>query len=210
MSHKKAKKGRLSVWSSDDIFDKDALEAVLHTQLTSDGSKRGTPSYSLLDLFDVAKVREKGNASRFLADVTPRERDTRWDVRLSSLWVEKMKKVNVAFQDACELAEGVKRMTPVCKRAKIEWHAMIVHPGSSDQSAHEDNSDNRCYYTLIVPLTSVANSGGTSLPYPLPIFKSFGGALVFDGNVTHFGIGNRSSRDRIFLYAAIFSETDAN
>ena len=212
MPNKKPKEGTLSVWMSDDIFDRDALAAILDTPVTAEGSRRGTASYTLLEVFQSAKKKERGNASRFIDDVMPRERNTRWDVRFTSHWVDKMKAINVAFQDACDLAESVRKMNPKCKRAKIEWHAMIVHPGSPDQPSHVDDSsgENLCYYTLIVPLTSNPDSGGTHFPVMNHVFRSFGGALVFDGGVTHAGLGNRSKEDRIFLYAAIFSNIDNN
>ena len=95
---------------------------------------------------------------------------------------------------------------------------MMVHPGSPSQDVHIDDAasrrgGNRCYYTLIVPLSS-HSSLGTHFPTLNSnrghTFATFGGALVFDGGVEHAGLANRSTHDRIFLYAAVFTGEDKN
>ena len=170
----------------------------------------------------LAKAKQPNNrgvAQRFIDPdgICPRERETRWDVKLTVTWVEKMREVNVAFAKACEIAEGIRKMNPTCKKANIEWHVMIVHPGSPSQPVHVDDEASllprrkRCYYTLIIPLTPPRpGSGGTHFPKLGHTFVSFGGALVFDGGVEHAGLANRSSHDRIFLYAAVFTGKDRN
>ena len=93
---------------------------------------------------------------------------------------------------------------------------MIVYPGSPDQTVHVDDSKfkvggKRCYFTFIVPLTSDPKTGGTNFPKLNYTFTSYGGALMFDGAVEHAGLGNRSStKNRIFLYAAIHTGRDEN
>lgn len=208
-----SKKMALSLWAQDDLFDKDALNAILSTSLNTD-ARRGKAEFTLLELLQVAKAVPYGNASRFLNDVVPRERETRWDITLSTLWVNKMARINVAFAYAIDIADGVRRNMGRCPKANIVWHAQIVHPGSSDQPLHVDDKPKRrrkgCYFTLIIPLTQDPRSGGTHFPLLNRTFSSFGGALAFDGSVEHAGLGNRSKKDRIFLYAAIFTGEDRN
>jgi hypothetical protein len=197
-----------SVWVVPALFGARALDALLHVPLAVGGSRRGAQAFSLRELLAIAKDKRKGNASRFIVDVVPRERETRWDVRLSSLWVSRMRDANRAFATACQLAEGL--LHDQCAKARIEWHAMIVHPGSDDQATHMDHHKARCYFTLIVPLTDVPNSGGTYFPGKDEVLSRFGDALIFDGDTPHAGLGNRSQDDRIFLYAAIFTGRDNN
>ena len=124
-----------------------------------------------------------------------------------------MRKVNGAFAKVCSLAEGVKKMTAKCKHADIEWHVMIVEPGAPDQRMHVDDGTslgNRCYYTLLVPLTNHANSGGTYIHFMSQTFSTFGAVLLFVGSVEHFGTANNSNFNRLFLYAAIFTSADNN
>lgn len=208
------KEARVSVWMQDDLFSRDALQGILRMPMTVD-ARRGITEYSLIDLFRAAKNTNKGNASRFIRDVHPRERQTRWDIALTSTWVDKMKMVNVAFAHACDMCENIKKMAPKCNKANVEWHAMLVHPGSPNQPVHVDDEQStkrgkRCYYTFIIPLTSSPNSGGTYFPKLDKTFSSFGGGVVFDGGVEHAGLANKSSNDRIFLYAAIFTGKDVN
>ena len=210
--------GTVSVWMTENIFSVEALRGIVTTPLTLQSRREGREGFTLMDIIERAKLPgRRGQAQRFIDPdgVTPRERETRWDVKLTPLWVETMRTVNVAFAEACSLAEGVRSMNPKCKRAKIEWHVMIVHPGSPDQTLHMDDAASlgkgkRCYYTLIVPLTGHENSGGTHFPVMSNTFASLGGALVFDGSVLHAGKGNRSKFDRLFLYAAIFTGADRN
>jgi hypothetical protein len=213
----------LSLWAQDGVFDTDALELLVQTKL-SVNSRRGKGGYSLLDLFDAAigfseRGALLGTASQFIQSdgIRPRERDTRWDITLTDVWVEKMANVNAAFRDAVEIARRVPEMNSKCKNSKINivWHAMIVFPGSPDQPLHIDDAQStkagrRCYFTLIVPLTYDPKAGGTHFPKLQRTFSSFGGALAFDGGVEHAGLGNRSKKDRIFLYAAIFTGKDHN
>jgi hypothetical protein len=203
----------LSLWTADNLFDEDALRAILSTPLST-GGRRGETDFTLLELLDLTTTVEKGNAARFIDEIVPRERDTRWDVTLSNTWVDKMSRINVAFANAIDLADGVRRNMGRCPKAKIVWHAQIVHPGSPDQDRHVDDRPRRrgkgCYFTLIIPLTQDPKAGGTHFPLLDRTFSSFGGALVFDGSVEHAGLGNRSTRDRIFLYAAIFTGKDEN
>ena len=206
--------GTISVWMEDGLFEPDALRGLLTTPLTVD-ARRGTTEYNLMDLFHVAKESKRGNAIRFIHEVHPRERDTRWDIKLTPTWVDKMKMVNVAFARACDMSENIKKMIPKCNKANVEWHAMLVHPGSPNQPVHIDDAQStkkgkRCYYTFIIPLTSNPKSGGTHFPKLDKTFSSFGGAVVFDGAVEHAGLGNKSSEDRVFLYAAIFTGKDVN
>jgi hypothetical protein len=198
----------------DDVFEPDALKGLLTTSLTVD-AKRGKTEYTLMELFDVAKQAKRGNAIRFVHEVHPRERETRWDIRFTTGWVEKMKRINVAFSQACDMCEHIKKMSPRCSKANVEWHAMLVHPGSPNQPVHIDDEKSthkgkRCYFTFIIPLTSTPKSGGTYFPKLGKIFSSFGGAVVFDGAVEHAGLENKSTEDRIFLYAAIFTGKDEN
>ena len=203
----------LSLWAEDELFDQDALRAILWTPLST-GARRGKEAFTLQELLHVAKAASRGNAARFIQDVVPRERETRWDVTLTPSWVEKMSNVNVAFAHAIDIADKVRRHMGACPNANIVWHAQIVHHGSPDQPLHVDDRPKRrgkgCYFTMIVPLTQDPRAGGTHFPLLDHTFSSFGGALVFDGSVEHAGLGNPTSRDRIFLYAAIFTGRDHN
>lgn len=198
----------------DNIFSHDALRALMTTSLDT-GGKRGKTSFTLLELLQYAKKSCAGHAINFISDVVPRH-ERRVDITLTSFWVESMKNVNVAFAEATRLADGVKVHMggAICKRAKVVWHAQIVHPGASRQDIHVDDGSKRCYYTLIVPLTSDPRAGGTYFPglddNRGRTFSAFGGAVAFDGNIEHAGLANRSANDRIFLYAVILTGKDFN
>ena len=203
----------LSLWAEDNLFDEGALDAILSTSLST-GARRGQTEFTLRELLRLTATVQRGNAARFIVEVVPRERETRWDVTLSTEWVNKMSLVNVAFRGAIRIAKGVRCNMGECPNAKIVWHAQIVHPGSPDQPLHVDDRPRRrgkgCYFTLIIPLTRDPEAGGTHFPLLHRTFCSFGGALAFDGSVEHAGLGNRSASDRIFLYAAIFTGEDRN
>lgn len=209
-----------SLFWDEDAFSKEDLTSLLHAKLDT-GKKRGQTSFSLLDLCSIAETtsdgRPKGNASAFIVTesggVTPREQRTRWDIKLTEKWVDEMRRANRAMRIAYDIATSVRSMNPRCKRAKIGWHVMIVHPKSPDQVLHIDDDGqggSRCYYTLIIPLTSDPRAGGTYFPNLKRIFTHYGGYVLFDGKVEHAGIGNRSNSDRLFLYAAIYTGTDEN
>lgn len=213
-----------SVWMQDGLFSADALEAILSTPISTVDNPttmvRGGDKFHLLDLLNVAialseRGTKMGRASRLVdvACITPREHRTRWDLRLSDLWVENMRKVNVAFAFACEIVDNI-RKTNCSSRAKVDWHVQLVLPGSPDQDIHVDDKDSRrgrrCYYTFIVPLTDNPRAGGTSFPKLGTVFTSYGGAVCFDGTVEHAGLGNRSQQPRHFLYAAIYTGKDEN
>ena len=219
-------KATVSVWMWDSVFSPDALHALLHTELSATAhgartSSRSSRAFSLVDL--VVKAielnetgRPMGGADRFV-DVTcilPRERHTRWDVRLTDHWVEKMREVNVAFHRACDMVDHLRRNDGRCARAKVDWHLQQVLPGSPDQELHIDDrthgSARRCFYTFIVPLTDNPSAGGTFFPKLGKVFSAYGGALCFDGTVEHAGLGNRSQQTRHFLYAAIYTGRDEN
>ena len=112
---------------ADNIFDPDALRAIVTTPLTAQQqSRRGGGGVTLMDIIDKAKrPNNRGSAQRFIDPdgVCPRERETRWDVKLTATWVQKMQSVNVAFRRACELVEGIRNMNPKCKRPK--WNGTL-------------------------------------------------------------------------------------
>lgn len=202
-----------SIWSENSVFDEDTLHALLHTPLGTD-AKRGALEFTLMELLCIAQARPWGNAARFIADAVPRDM-ARWDITLSTTWVEKMSRINAAFAKAIEIADGIRKnmSSPKCRKAaNIIWHAQIVHPGSPDQDVHTDDNGKRKgrYFTLIVPLTQDPRAGGTYFPLLNHTFSCFGGVLAFDGTVEHAGMGNRSDTDRVFLYAAIFTGKDHN
>lgn len=210
----------VSLFWDEDVFSKGELNSLLQTKLDT-GKKRGQTSFSLLDICSIAEEtsdgRAKGNASAFIVTesggVTPREQKTRWDIKLTDKWVEEMRRTNGAMRTAYDIATSVKIMNPKCKRAKIDWHVMIVHPKSPDQALHIDDvgrGGSRCYYTLIIPLTSDPRAGGTYFPSLKRTFTYYGGYVLFDGKIEHAGIGNKSDKDRLFLYAAIYTGTDKN
>jgi hypothetical protein len=76
--------------------------------------------------------------------------------------------------------------------------------------ADDEGKRARCYYTLIVPLVDNPLAGGTHFPDHGHTFSEYGGALIFDGRIRHLGLGNRSTVDRYFLYAAIYTGSDDN
>ena len=203
-----------SVWIDHNLFDTSSLQSILMTHL-SVNAKRGIKEYNLMDLFWWAKHVQRGNANRFIQSVHPREHKTRWDIKLTYAWVDKMKQSNIAFSQACDMCEHIKRVKNTGYKAKVEWHAMIVHPGSPAQPIHIDDEQStkkgrRFYYTFIIPLTFHPDAGGTYFLKINQTFTSFGGAAVFDGAVEHAGLANKSLEDRVFLYAAIFTGQDIN
>ena len=208
----------------DDVFPHDALESLLHTPLMppqSNRSGRHAKGYSLQELFALAIASQEdgkplGGALRFIDGecILPRERSTRWDIRLTDHWVTAMASVNAAFFKARSMADALKRSDGRCAKARVDWHAQVVFPGSPDQPTHvddrEDRRGTRCFYTMIVPLVENKSAGGTHFPTLNHTFASFGGALVFDGAIEHAGLGNRSRQNRYFLYAAIYTGKDFN
>lgn len=201
-----------SVWTEENIFNKEALVALLHTPIST-GAKRGVLEFTLTELLHIAHKRGWGNATRFIEDAVPRA-PGRLDVTLSRVWVEEMARVNAAFAKAVDIAGDVRKrmMNPKHRKVNIVWHAQIVQPRSPDQPVHVDDGGRQRgrYLTLIIPLTQDPRAGGTHFPSLDYTFSSFGGALAFDGTVTHAGLGNRSNTDRVFLYAAIFTGKDRN
>ena len=85
-----------SVWIYHNLFDTSSLQSILMTHL-SVNAKRGIREYNLMDLFWWAKHVQRGNANRFIQSVHPREQETRWDIKLTDAWVDKMKQSNIAF-----------------------------------------------------------------------------------------------------------------
>jgi hypothetical protein len=215
-NHKYVSKRRL-IWR-EDVFSKTDLNSLLRTKLDIGRKRRGQTSFSLLDICNIAEEGSpKGNASIFIVTesggVTPRERNTRWDIKLTDTWAEKMRETNNAMRTAHDVATNVRTMDTRCKNAKIDWHVTIVHPESPDQDVHIDDIErrgSRCYYTLIVPLTSDSRAGGTYFPDLNRTFTYYGGYVLFDGAIEHFGIGNKSNKDRVFIYAAIYTGADKN
>lgn len=81
-------------------------------------------------------------------------------------------------------------------------------PRCRDQEFHSDNFDaGSAYYTVLVPLTTAADSGGTRfekfekygvrdrVDYP----AQRGTAYCFDGEFLHLGLGNNSDEMRVFV-----------
>ena len=163
--------------------------------------------------FNSTQKTPMGGAAAF-ADVEcilPRERETRWDVRLTAAWVEAAAVRNAAFRVAQRLAEEVMRQSRRCAGARVDWHVQMVKPGSPRQGLHVDDDDpSRCYYTLILPLVDDVRAGGTYFPGLDRTFAEYGAAVVFDGSVEHAGLANLSERTRYFLYAAMYTGTDEN
>jgi hypothetical protein len=192
----------LHVWAEENVFLPDDLTRLLHLE--------GENVLSLRDIVnDVADGRKSRKLARMIADhgqaVVPRNYH-RWDVTLSSTWVSYAYRHSQTFREVHSYVDRVRRNVPVCRKASVEWHAMLVRPGSPDQPPHFDCADARCYYTFLVQLTdAVPGSGGTSFPNQGWVVRSFGGATLFRGNVWHFGLGNTSGVDRVVLYAAIFT-----
>ena len=221
----------MAVWITERIFSEDALHSLLHDPLpasssasSSARSRRRGRGYSLVQLIDAARAFNSiaktplGGASDFV-DVEciqsrGREGDdySRWDARLTLTWVDVAKRSNAAFRTAARMADDVKALDPRrCAHAKVDWHVNMVMPGSKAQELHrDDDADERCYYTLIVPLVNNPHAGGTHFPALDRTFADFGAAVLFDGSVQHAGLANRSQQTRYFLYAAIYTGVDEN
>jgi hypothetical protein len=195
----------IRVWPEHDIFSPADLNALLYATLHS---------VSLHEtLRRVADREPLGRATAVIADYGTRwtaRNNSRWDISLSEGWVRTAAKANPAFQIADANARAVRKTMPGCKSAKVHWHAMLVRPGSPDQDVHDDAAGKKCYYTYIVPLTSAPRSGGTYFPGMNLTFQSFGGAVLFGGDVLHKGLGNHSQSERVFLFAAIYTGRDPN
>ena len=230
MASKRAKgepvRATYALWAGSDLFSHEALRSLLDEPLrvsatggARSGSRGGQAQYNLKELVELAKQnlehqKPLGKAIDFVdaQKSMPRERNTRWDVKLKQHWVNRMRQENVAFDKMCRMAEYVKQGDARCGKAKAAWHVQRVSPGSEDQGVHADDEGKRarCYYTLIVPLVDNPLAGGTHFPDHGHTFSEYGGALVFDGRIRHLGLGNRSTVDRYFLYAAIYTGSDDN
>lgn len=229
---KEAQIARVTLYEN--VLDKRALKNILTEKVVVPRTRRSgstADAYSLLELIELGKTVLGRNrnlkaievtallkTAAPLYDVTRRvtARDGgRIDICLSETWVKNMRAQNVAFAQADQYANDVKKYVKLCKSAEINWHAMSVPIGAEAQDEHIDDvelevGDTRCYYTMIVPLTGYENEGGTHFPALDTTFKTLGGVAIFDGGVPHLGGANNSDHERIFLYAAIFSGEDAN
>ena len=211
------------MWMQTGVLSSSDLKSLLlHDKLGGavGASGKRAQGYSLKEIVTIAvKGQEErlpiGGAVRFVDPecIVPRD-GKRWDVRLSPIWVALMRKKNGAFDVACGLLDSLRCSDKRCARAKVDWHVQVVYPGSPDQPVHVDDSNDRgggrCYYTMIVPLVDDPKAGGTYFPSLDYVFTSYGGLLVFRGDVAHAGVGNRSSNDRYFLYAAVYTGKDPN
>lgn len=200
----------------DGLFAPEAAAALLDEPLATRG--RGARDFSLRELVEVARMQVEeqvgmGPAAQ-LVDVNcvqPRMPPTRWDVRLTPHWVERMAGVSKAFRAVHELALGYRARCGM-KSATVDWHVVRVDAGSDRQPSHQDAGGPdapRCYLTLIVPLTDHPEQGGTQFA-DLGTVSPLGGAVAFGGRVDHRGTANRSAHTRFFLYAAVHSGDDPN
>ena len=89
-----------SVWIYHNLFDTSSLQSILMTHLSVNAKTCSMREYNLMDLFWWAKHVQRGNANRFIQSVHPREQETRWDIKLTDAWVDKMKQSNIAFSQA--------------------------------------------------------------------------------------------------------------
>ena len=119
------------------------------------------------------------------------------------------------------------------RKAKVAWHFMVTNPGGKDQGLHADHAKKPCYATILIPLTDDAThkAGGTYFQDSLPVYdyksmnkdpkryttpnsvlNEYKGALVFDGDIPHYGTANNATDGhvRYFLYAAIYDGEDDN
>ena len=110
---------------------------------------------------------------------------------------------------------------------------MVTNPGGKDQGLHADHAKKPCYATILIPLTDDADhkAGGTYFQDSLPVYdyesmnkdpktyttpnsvlNEYQGALVFDGDIPHYGTANNAEDGhvRYFLYAAIYDGEDDN
>lgn len=198
------------VWIEEDVFRAMDLEAILTTPVASSG-KRGKKEFDLRELVEAGIASNErgvpmGNAARLvdIGCILPRERRTRWDLKLTPRWVSEMRSSNPAFDTACAITESIE-----CG-VNVDWHVQLVFPGSPDQVVHADHQRAKCYYTVLVPLVDNPRAGGTFFPKLDRTFASYGSAVVFDGTVEHAGLGNRSQQYRYFLYAAVYTGRDPN
>lgn len=194
------------VWPEHDLFSSDDVRSLL------DEPVHGRYVSLRAALTKVADGVRLGKATGVVAGYGTRwtaRNPMRWDITLSNAWVDEARKTNGSFAKADANARSVRKMRG-CGRAKVVWHAMLVRPGSPSQEDHVDAPGGKCYYTYVVPLEGRANGGGTFFPHMGLAFQQVGGAVLFRGDVLHRGLGNQSTEDRVFLYAAIFAGEDPN
>ena len=203
-----------TVWIAEDVVGLSDILEILQTKVDGGSTTRTKKKLTLLDIVElVERGGSVGSSASDLIDVEKtqdRGNGLRFDIFMKKAWVSRMKTLSPAFAAVCEIANGVRKMDPRCSKAKVDWHVMSVLPGCKKQQIHVDDGGERCYYTLILPLTSDMNSGGTYFPSLDHTFSRLGGVLVFHGTVAHAGMANMSKKRRIFLYAAIYTKRDFN
>ena len=92
-----------SIWMQHDVFPHASLKELLHSPISTARSSRGVHEYTLTDLLLNAIANQEkgvalGGAVHFvdIQCIVPRERTTRWDIRLTDHWVRTMKGANLA------------------------------------------------------------------------------------------------------------------
>lgn len=87
---------------------------------------------------------------------------------------------------------------------------MTVDPSADEQPLHKD-ADNQCYHTIIIPLTFDSKAaGGTHFTDLDWTFNTYGSAVVFAGDVEHYGLANKSTARRVFLMCVVGQDPNDN
>ena len=117
------------------------------------------------------------------------------------------------------------------KELNIEYH--LMHTESSDKSKpqelHVDAPDKKCYYTIIIPLTNDNQdvekekytgthfcqnfntyTASTKEEYTDRCVNLYRGAVIFKGDVEHYGLPNLTGKKRIFLFIVVYTGKDPN
>lgn len=134
----------------------------------------------------------------------------RSDVRLSKKGVSSLLRLS-DFEKVLKVVDDFRANHAQCSGDIMHWYLMTILPGAKAQVSHADNPVQKCYATIIVPLTRDPQGSGTFFVDDDKVVNPYGGVLIFSGKEKHYGSAHHGEDRRIFLYATISSGgIDAN
>lgn len=145
------------------------------------------------------------------------------DVRVDAAWAERMRVASPrAFGVVDALVAEARALLPHAVRTF--WHVVVTYPGSEAQCVHADHADAAgTYATLVVNVTRAVGEGRTCVlvdragrtlreeeddaDTETPAYD----ALLFAGDVLHFGEANAATTPRVAISVTLTAEReDAN
>ena len=194
----------IKFWKKDDIFDLDALKSLIYSDLTVDPRKK--KRYNLLKIFHCAMKHKLKYIPELVSAATSYERKTYWDLTMTTLWVSKMRTVNVAFSNAYVLLEHIR--DAIFPDSQIEWHALYILKGTTKKIFDDTLETRRIKYEVLIPL-SYEYSTETRFGKLHESFSN-GCAIILNKPVKEVHILKKRLHEQIFLYAKILDLVDVH